>query len=194
MYAYLTGKIIEKTPAYVVLDVNDVGYFIHISLNTYEAIANQEKVRLFVHQSIREDVHLLFGFAEEAERSLFLQLISVSGVGAATARLILSSLTSSEAIEAIATGNVALLQRVKGIGAKTAQRIIVDLRDKVGKLVEEGIEKTSISYNTSKEEALSALLVLGFNKATAEKTLTKLLQQDPSLTVEKLIKEALKLL
>lgn len=194
MYAYLNGRIAEKNPAYVVLDVNGVGYHVHISLNTFEAIGVREQVKLFTYLSIREDAHVLFGFAEEMERTLFLQLISVSGVGANTARIILSSMTTTEATEAIASGNAALLQRVKGIGAKTAQRIVVDLKDKVGKVLTSDTENSTTGYNTGKEEALSALLVLGFNKVAADKVLTKLLQQDASLSVEKLIKEALKVL
>lgn len=194
MYAYLIGKIVEKNPAFVVLDVNGVGYHIHISLNTFESIGSKELVKLYTYLSIREDAHVLFGFADEAERTLFLQLISVSGVGANTARIILSSMTTAEAVEAIASGNAALLQRVKGIGAKTAQRIVVDLKDKVGKTLSGSIENSSHGYNTDKDEALSALLVLGFNKVAADKVLSKLMQQDASLSVEKLIKEALKVL
>jgi Holliday junction DNA helicase RuvA len=194
MYAYLNGRIAEKNPANVVLDVNGVGYHVHISLNTFEAIGVREQLKLYTYLSIREDAHVLFGFAEEIERTLFLQLISVSGVGANTARIILSSMTTTEATEAIASGNAALLQRVKGIGAKTAQRIVVDLKDKVGKVLTSDTENSTSGYNTGKEEALSALLVLGFNKVAADKVLTKLMQQDASLSVEKLIKEALKVL
>ncbi|MBU1370589.1 MAG: Holliday junction branch migration protein RuvA [Bacteroidetes bacterium] len=191
MYDFIKGKVVEKNPAFVVLENNGIGYTIHISLNTFTAIGDQQQIRLFTHLAIREDAHVLYGFYEHAERALFLQLISVSGVGANTARLILSSLSTAEAIEAIATEKVHILQSVKGIGGKTAQRIVVDLRDKVAKV---GIasEKMDASYNTIKAEALSGLLILGFNKNSVEKVLDKLLKLDESPTVEKLIKEALK--
>lgn len=194
MYAYISGTLIEKNPAFVVVDVNGIGYHIQITLNTFSAIGDNTRVKLYTHLSIREDAHLLYGFFDEEERTLFNQLLSVSGVGASTARIILSSLSTKEAIEAIATGNAVLLQRVKGIGAKTAQRIVIDLRDKVGKATAAGVEKSGFIYNTNKEEALSALLILGFNKAAADKVLNKLLQADPSMKVELLIKEALKVL
>lgn len=193
MYDFIKGKLVEKNPAFVVLENNGIGYICHISLNTFSAIGDQPHVRLFTHLSIREDAHTLYGFYEEAERALFLQLVSVSGVGSNTARLILSALTTAEAIEAIATEQVHKLQSVKGIGAKTAQRIVVDLRDKVVK-VSIGSEKMGTSYNTVKAEALSGLLILGFNKLSAEKVLDKLLRQQESPTVELLIKEALKML
>ena len=193
MYAYISGKLVEKTPAYVVVDVQGIGYHLHISLNTFTAIQPLESAKLYTYFSVREDAQQLYGFFDEEERSLFLHLISVSGVGANTARVILSSLSTHEAIEAIASGNAAALQRVKGIGAKTAQRIVVDLRDKVGKLPVIG-QKTGSSYNTNKEEALSALLVLGFNKAAADKVLAKIVADNPSLAVDKLIREALRVL
>lgn len=193
MYDFIKGKVVEKNPAFVVLENNGIGFTMHISLNTFTAIGSQEQIRLFTHLSIRDDAHTLYGFYEEAERSLFLQLISVSGVGSSTARLILSALTTAEAVEAIATEQLHVLQSVKGIGTKTAQRIVVDLRDKVVK-VGLGIEKMGTSYNTVKAEALSGLLILGFNKVSVEKVLDKLLRQQESPTVELLIKEALKLL
>ncbi len=193
MYDYISGKVAERNPAYVVLENEGIGYFIQISLNTFSALAESSHVKLYTHLAIREDAHVLYGFFHQSERTLFQLLITVSGVGANTARLILSSLTTSETIDAIATANVHVLQSVKGIGGKTAQRIVVDLKDKVGKA---GIssEKMEPSYNTIKSEALSGLLILGFNKNAAEKVLDKLLQQDAEATVEKLIKEALKLL
>ncbi|MCK9291643.1 MAG: Holliday junction branch migration protein RuvA [Bacteroidales bacterium] len=194
MYAYLTGKIAELTPAYVILDVNGIGYHIQITLNTFEAISGKEHIKLYVHHVVRDDAYLLFGFADQHERAVFLQLITVPGVGNATARMILSSMTTMETIEAISSSDVAMLQRVKGIGAKTAQRIVVDLRDKIGWPSDKDIQKSGLSYNTSKQEALSALLVLGFNRVTADKALTQLLQQDAALSVEKLLKEALKVL
>ena len=194
MYSFISGTIVEKNPAYVIIDNQGIGYLINITLNTFTAIGEQENVRLYVHLAIREDAHTLYGFYTEQERSLFLQLITVSGVGCNTARLILSSMTVKEAAEAIATSNTRLIQGVKGIGAKTAQRIVVDLHDKIGKLeIEEG-EKTSPAYNTTRDEALSALMVLGFSKANIEKILDKLMKQMDNPAVEDLIKESLRLL
>ena len=193
MYSFISGTVVEKNPTYVVIDNQGIGYMINITLNTFTAIGEQEKVKLFVHLSIREDAHVLYGFYTEQERELFLQLITVSGVGCNTARLILSSMTVSEAVDAIATNNVRMIQGVKGIGAKTAQRIVVDLHDKVGKL-ETGGEISPIGNNTLKDEALSALMVLGFNKSSIEKALDKLLKQMENPSVEELIKESLRLL
>jgi Holliday junction DNA helicase RuvA len=194
MYSFISGKVAEKNPAYVVIDNQGIGYLINITLNTFTAIGEQAEVRLYVHLAIREDAHVLYGFYTEEERSLFLQLITVSGVGCNTARLILSSLTVKETIDAIANNNTKVIQNVKGIGAKTAQRIIVDLHDKISKLnISEG-EKTPVGYNTLKEEALSALMVLGFNRTSIEKALDKLMSQLENPNVEQLIKEALRLL
>ena len=193
MYSFISGTVVEKNPTYVVLDNQGIGYFINISLNTFTAIGEQQHVKLFVHLALREDAHTLYGFHTESERELFLQLITVSGVGCNTARLILSSMTVKEAVDAIATNNIRMIQGVKGIGAKTAQRIVVDLHDKVGKL-EAGGEISSLGNNTLKDEALSALMVLGFNKASIEKVLDKLLKQMENPTVEDLIKESLRLL
>lgn len=193
MYSFISGIVVEKNPTYVVLDNQGIGYYINISLNTFTAIGEQQHVKLFVHLAIREDAHTLYGFYTESERELFLQLITVSGVGCNTARLILSSMTVKEAVDAIATNNIRMIQGVKGIGAKTAQRIVVDLHDKVGKL-EAGGEISSLGNNTLKDEALSALMVLGFNKASIEKVLDKLLKQMENPTVEDLIKESLRLL
>ena len=194
MYSFISGNIAEKNPAYVVIDNHGIGYLINITLNTFTAIGEQTETKLYVHMAIREDAHTLYGFYTEEERSLFLQLITVSGVGCNTARLILSSLTVKETIEAISCNNIRVIQSVKGIGAKTAQRIIVDLHDKVTKLNISDGEKTPITYNTTKEEALSALMVLGFNRTSIEKTLDKLLSQMDNPSVEQLIKEALRLL
>ena len=194
MYSFISGKIAEKNPAHVVTDNHGVGYLINITLNTFTSIGEQSEVKLYVHLAIREDAHVLYGFYTEEERSLFLQLITVSGVGCNTARLILSSLTVRETIEAIANNNIRAIQSVKGIGAKTAQRIIVDLHDKVLKLNISDEEKTPLAYNTLKEEALSALMVLGFNRTSIEKILDKLLSQMENPNVEQLIKEALRLL
>ena len=194
MYSFISGKVAEKNPAYVVIDNQGIGYLINISLNTFTAIGEQSEVRLYVHLAIREDAHVLYGFYTEEERALFLQLITVSGVGCNTARLILSSLTVKETVDAISSNNTKAIQNVKGIGAKTAQRIIVDLHDKISKLnISEG-EKTPAGYNTLKEEALSALMVLGFNRTSIEKILDKLMSQMENPNVEQLIKEALRLL
>ncbi len=194
MYSFISGTVVEKNPAYIVLDNQGIGYLINITLNTFTAIGEQERVKLFVHLAIREDAHLLYGFYTEKERSLFLQLITVSGVGCNTARLILSSMTVKEAVDAIATNNIKMIQSVKGIGAKTAQRIIVDLHDKVGKMEAGTSENSPAGYNTLKDEALSALMVLGFNKVSIEKALDKLLKEMTNPSVEDLIKEALRLL
>jgi Holliday junction DNA helicase RuvA len=194
MYSFISGKVAEKNPAYVVIDNQGIGYLINITLNTFTAIGEQSEVRLYVHLAIREDAHVLYGFYTEEERALFLQLITVSGVGCNTARLILSSLTVKETVDAISSNNTKAIQNVKGIGAKTAQRIIVDLHDKISKLnISEG-EKTPSGYNTLKEEALSALMVLGFNRTSIEKALDKLMSQMENPNVEQLIKEALRLL
>lgn len=194
MYSFISGKVAEKNPAYVVIDNHGVGYLINITLNTFTSIGDQTEVKLYVYFAIREDAHTLYGFYTEEERSLFLQLITVSGVGCNTARLILSSLSVRETIEAISHNDIRVIQGVKGIGAKTAQRIIVDLHDKVVKLNISDGEKTPAIYNTIKEEALSALMVLGFNRTSVEKILDKLLSQMDNPNVEQLIKEALRLL
>ncbi len=191
MYEYFSGRLVEKKPTYVIIDNQGIGYLINISLNTFEKIKDSESVKLYVHFVVREDAQILYGFADEAERFLFRALISVSGVGANTARLVLSSLTTSEAYSAISAGEASILQSVKGIGAKTAQRIVVDLKDK---LIKQDFfpDKVGVSHNTMKNEALSGLLILGFNKPTASKVLDKVLKQSDFDSVEALIKEALK--
>ena len=193
MYAYITGKIAEKSPTFVVLDNQGIGYYINITLNTFTAIGEKEEVRLFTHEQILEDAHNLFGFYSAKERDLFELLISVSGVGCNTARLILSSLTVSELSNAIANDDVKTIQAVKGIGAKTAQRIVIDLKDKLKK-TDLPTEIFAAPNNTIKTEALSALTILGFGKAAVDKTLDRLLKQMPEANVETLIKEALKVL
>ena len=193
MYAYITGKVAEKSPTYVVLDNQGIGYYINITLNTFTAIGEKEDVRLFTHEQILEDAHNLFGFFTAKERDLFELLISVSGVGCNTARLILSSLTVSELSNAIANDDVKTIQAVKGIGAKTAQRIVIDLKDKLKKN-DFPTEIFTVADNTIKTEALSALTILGFGKAAVDKTLDRLLKQMPEANVETLIKEALKVL
>ncbi len=194
MFAFIEGTVESLNPASAILNCNGVGYDLAISLNTYTLIKGKAECRLLTHLVVREDAHILFGFANEDERILFRHLISVSGVGANTARLILSSLSPGDVSEAIINAKVGLLQKVKGIGGKTAQRIIIDLKDKLVK--DTGIrEFLGTSHNTNKEEALSALTLLGFNKALAEKTVDKILQDEgSSISVEQLIKSALKIM
>lgn len=191
MYAFISGQIVEKNPAFVVVDNQGIGYHINITLNTFADIGENDRIKLYTYLQVREDAHVLYGFSTEQERSLFLMLLSVSGVGCNTARLILSSLSVTETCQAISNNDVKTIQNVKGIGLKTAQRIIVDLKDKVKKQ-DMDTEIVSGSYNTIKEESLSALMVLGFSKAAADKVLDKLLKQNPDASVEQLIKEALK--
>jgi Holliday junction DNA helicase RuvA len=192
MYEFIEGEIIEKSPAQLVIKAGQIAYLLNISVNTYSKIGDQTSGKFYLHHVQREDAQLLFGFFEREERELFRMLITVSGVGANTARLILSSMTPSEIRNAILSGNVLALQNVKGIGAKSAQRIIIDLRDKVGKasdtddlFVPEG--------NTIREEALSALVALGFPRRSVEKYLGKIMSKG-ELTVEEIVKEALKLM
>ena len=193
MYAFISGKVAELTPAYAVVENNGIGYFINITVNTFTAIGEQEHVKLYTHLQVLEDANHLFGFYTVKERELFEMLITVSGVGCNTARLILSSLTVNELSTAIANEDFKTIQRVKGIGTKTAQRIVVDLKDKVKKteFTEEIVETVD---NTVKTEALSALMILGFSKGPAGKVLDKLLGKTPDASVEVLIREALKLL
>ena len=193
MYDYLKGKLVEKNPTYVVIDVGGIGYMVNISLTTYSKIKDEENTKVFIYFVVREDAQLLYGFADENERTLFSQLITVSGVGANTARLILSSLSTEETFDAIILAKTNVLQGVKGIGGKTAQRIIIDLKDK---LIKSGIELEKIdqTHNTIREEALSGLLILGFNKLSAEKAIDKVLKADDIVDVEGLIKEVLKML
>ncbi|MCD6200442.1 MAG: Holliday junction branch migration protein RuvA [Bacteroidales bacterium] len=193
MFDYIQGKIVELTPANVVLESGNVGYYIHISLYTFTSLKERAEARLYIQQVIREDAHLLYGFADKKEREMFRMLVTVSGIGVNTARLILSSLTPAEVIQAIVTENVPVLQGIKGIGGKTAQRVIVDLKDKVGKISGEE-EFLSLPGNSNVEESLSALVTLGFPKALVKKTIEKIIAGDPGLAVEEIIKEALKIL
>lgn len=193
MYEFISGRIVAKNPTYLVVEANGIGYMVNITLNTFSKTKDLESGKLFIHFSVREDAHVLYGFYDEAEREVFRHLLSVSGVGASTARLILSSLTTEEVFEAITLGKSAVLQSVKGIGGKTAQRIIIDLKDKLSKSGIE-VEKVGFVHNTLKEEALSGLQILGFNKTVAEKTVSGILKQGSVTTVEELIKEALKVL
>lgn len=193
MIYHIEGKVVEKTPTYVVIDVGGVGYVMQISLNTFSKIGDATSCKLYTeHLYVRDDMPRFFGFADVTERNIFRQLISVSGVGGTSALLMLSSLSAAEIQNAITTGNVSLIKSVKGIGEKTAQRIIVDLKGKLGK--EELTPEFFVSSNnTLKEEALSALVMLGFNKAAAEKVLEKLIRTEGTgQTVEQLIKSALK--
>ena len=195
MIYHIEGKIVEKTPTYAVIDTGGVAYIMQISLNTYTKIGDNSTFKLFTEQSyIRDDMPRFFGFADVAERDLFRQLVSVSGVGGTSGLLMLSSLSATEIQNAIVTGNVALLKSVKGIGEKTAQRIIVDLKDKMGK-GSVSSELIPSSNNMLKEEALSALVMLGFNKIAADKALEKIIRTEGTgQTVEQLIKSALKTL
>jgi len=191
MIAQIKGRLIEKTPTYVVIDCNGVGYEIKISLNTFSSIGDNDVCTLLTHFVVREDAQLLYGFKETSERELFRLLISVSGVGSATAMMILSSLSPNETKQAILNSDVNTLKSVKGIGAKSAERIIIDLRDKIGKVESSSINSISTN-NTVKEEALSALVMLGFGKSPAEKALNKVMTGGEELTVEELIKRTLK--
>jgi len=191
MIAHIQGRLIEKTPTDVVIECNGVGYHINISLHTFSLIPEGENLKLFTFLQVKEDAHTLYGFVEKQERELFKLLLSVSGVGANTARTMLSSLQPNQIIQAIASNDVATIQGVKGIGVKTAQRVILDLKDKVLKVYD--LDDVSlVSNNTNKEEALSALEVLGFNRKTAEKVIDKIVKDVPNASVEELIKQALK--
>ena len=201
MYEYIQGKLAEINPAYAVIDTGGTGFILHITLNTYTRIHELEHCKLYAHQVIREDAHVLFGFADLEERDLFRLLISVSGVGPNTARMLLSSLNVNDLKDAIVTGRVGVLKSVKGIGEKSAQRIIVDLKDKIDK-TPSSPQKVDISHNTVREESLSGLVILGFPKKMAEKAVDDVLKEilqiavnendTPVLSVERLIKEALK--
>jgi Holliday junction DNA helicase RuvA len=191
MYDYIEGSLIEKNPACCVIDVAGIGYFIQISLPTYSLLQPQARAKLFIHHVVREDAQLLFGFYTRQEREMFRLLLTVSGIGANTARMMLSSLTSDEIQQAIFTSNVSLLQSIKGIGTKTAQRVIIDLRDKISK-EKAGGELFPNKDNRIQEEALSALVILGFNKGESEKVIRKILLAEKALPLEDLIKKALK--
>lgn len=191
MITHLQGKLVEKNPTDVVIDCNGVGYKLHISLNTFSQIPDKESLKLYTHLQVREDAHTLFGFSSIAEREIFRLLISVSGIGASTARTMLSSLTPQQVQQAIVGEDVATIQSIKGIGAKTAQRVIIELKDKILKTYDLD-EVLQVSSNTSKDEALSALEVLGFTKKQAEREVDKIIRSEPEATVEVIIKQALK--
>lgn len=192
MIHHLKGRLVEKTPAHAVIECGGVGYFVNISLNTFTQIPDKEECKLLTHLAVREDAHTLYGFIDEGERTMFRHLISVSGVGASTARMILSSLTPAELQGAIVQGDTATLKSIKGIGGKSAERIIVDLRDKIGKEALGG-DATMFTHNSSQAEALTALVALGFTKNTAEKALQKTMKEEGNnMEVAQLIKAALK--
>ena len=193
MIEYIKGEITDLTPTYCVLETNGVGYMLNISLVTYQELQGQSATRLYVYENIREDAHVLYGFLTKEERELFLLLISVSGVGAATARMILSSFTAMELQEVIATGNVNAIKSVKGIGLKSAQRIIVDLKDKVQTIGGSDAPTLNLATgsNENMEEAVAALVALGFQRAASVKVVEKLLKEDAAMPVAKIIKRAL---
>ncbi len=196
MIDYIKGEIAELTPAFVVIDTGGVGYCIHISLPTYSVLNTNPKAKLYVYEAIREDAHLLFGFLNQSERQLFLLLISVSGIGANTARMIMSSYSAQEIQDMIATSNVTALNAIKGIGTKTAQRIIIDLKDKILKIagLDSGNSVIPSVNNQVRDEAVSALVMLGFVASASQKTVEQIQKSEPNLRVEQLIKLALKMM
>ena len=193
MIEYLKGDLTELTPTTATVECHGVGYLANISLNTYTAIQNRPQVKLYIHEAIREDAHVLYGFVDKREREFFLLLISVSGVGPNSARLIQSSLPPAELEQTIASVNAAMLKAVKGIGAETAQRIIVDLKDKI-KVPDNALIDMNQSASASYDEALSALVMLGFTQQLSQKTLKALFLKEPGLSVENAIKKALKMM
>ena len=197
MLEYVKGDIVEITPTYVVVENQGMGYMVNISLQTYSAIQDKSVAKLFLYESIREDAFVLYGFASSTERKMFLLLISVSGVGAGTARMILSSLSSAELCQAIQTENVQAIKSVKGIGLKTAQRILVDLKDKIQELDVASNVVTPVAATANQQiasEAVAALSMLGFASTQSQKAVAKILSDEPALSVEQVIKKALKLL
>ncbi|MFI5451894.1 Holliday junction branch migration protein RuvA [Pedobacter sp. UC225_61] len=192
MFAYIDGKLTFKCPTYIVVEAGGVGYHINISLNTYSALANTERCKVYTWLHVKEDAHTLYGFADEGERRLFLHLISVSGIGPTTCRMMLSSITPVEIQNAIIQADVALIQQIKGIGAKSAQRIVLELQDKLKKEGPDSLISMPL-HNTTRDEALSALIMLGFGKQVAEKAIDNAVKKtDQDLTVEQMIKIALK--
>ncbi|MBD1428349.1 MULTISPECIES: Holliday junction branch migration protein RuvA [Sphingobacterium] len=192
MYDYFNGKLVFKAPTHVILEVGGIGYHIHISLTTYSLIKDQENSKLFISFQVREDSHTLYGFATEGERHLFNHLISVSGIGPNTGRMMLSSSTPEEIQSAIVNGQVAMIQKIKGIGPKTAQRVILELQDKLKKQGDDALLPLPIAKQSVPEEALTALVMLGFAKNQVEKVLASIVQTSESLSVEQIIKLALK--
>ena len=195
MIAFLKGSFVRKTPSYIFIDVNGVGYDVQISLNTYSRIQDMEEGILQTHLIVREDAHILFGFFDLAEKEMFLQLIAISGIGANTARVMLSYMKPDELIRAIVQGNVKQLESIKGIGKKTAERIVVELRDKFAKQpVDTSVNISTWKGNTLQSDALNALIALGINRQAADQAIQKVLAQDPGIGVELLIKKSLQIL
>ena len=193
MIAHLQGKLVEKSPTQIIIDCGGVGYHVNISLHTYSLLPNTDFIKVYTHLQIKEDAHTLFGFMEKSEREIFRLLLSVSGIGASIARTMLSSLDPKQITNAIASADVVTIQSIKGIGSKTAQRVILDLKEKVVKLYD--LDEVSMSQsNTNRDEALSALEVLGFVRKTSEKIIEKIVKEDPDASVESIIKKALKIL
>ena len=191
MITHLKGKLVEKSPTNVVIEVNGIGYWVNISLTTFSQIPDNENIKLYTHLQIKEDSHSLYGFYSKKEREIFRLLISVSGVGTSTARTMLSSLDPQQVVEAISSNNVSIIQSVKGIGSKTAQRLIIELRDKILKIYD--LDETYVnSNNTTREEALSALEVLGINKKSSERLVDNIIKENQDISVEEIIKETLK--
>ncbi|MGO3181382.1 MAG: Holliday junction branch migration protein RuvA [Aequorivita sp.] len=191
MITHIQGRLVEKSPTDVVIDCNGVGYFINISLHTFSELPDSENIKLFTHLQVREDAHILYGFTSVAEREVFRLLISVSGVGASTARSMLSSLEPEQVVDAIAKNDLPTIQSVKGIGAKTAQRVVLDLKDKILKVY--GLSSISTGpSNTNKNEALSALETLGIVRKRSEKVVDTILKENPQASIEMIIKQALK--
>lgn len=192
MYEYIKGKIAGLSPTHVVIEGGAVGYYINVSLNTYSAVAGEKEILLYLHQVVREDAHILYGFASEDERRLFRLLISVNGIGANTAIVMLSSHAANEICSAIISGDVNFLKGIKGIGVKTAQRVIIDLKDKMDKFAATSENSLINNNNPLKEDALSALIALGIARKSAEKAIDSILKKDVGLSVEQLIKQVLK--
>jgi holliday junction DNA helicase RuvA len=193
MISHLQGKLVEKSPTQVVIECNGVGYDVNISLHTYSLLPDVDFIKLYIFFQVKEDAHTLFGFVEKSEREIFKYLLSVSGIGSSIARTMLSSLDPKQIINAIASGDVVTIQSIKGIGSKTAQRVILDLKEKMLKLYD--IDEVSlVQNNTTRDEALSALEVLGFVRKTSEKVVEKLINDDPESSLETIIKKALKIL
>ena len=193
MIAHLQGKLVEKTPTQVIIECGGVGYHVNISLHTYSLLPSSDSIKLFTHLQIKEDAHTLFGFVEKSEREIFKMLLSVSGIGASIARTMLSSLDPKQITNAIASGDLVSIQSIKGIGSKTAQRVILDLKEKVLKLYD--LDEVSMSQsNTNRDQALSALEVLGFVRKTSERIVEKIIKEAPDSSVESIIKTALKIL
>lgn len=192
MIAYLKGKFTSKNPSNIIIDVNGVGYEVHISLNTYSSVLSLEEGLLFTHLLIKEDAHLLYGFADVKEKDIFLALLGVSGIGANTARLILSYMKPEEIVAAIVRGDSRSLEKIKGIGKKTAERAILELKDKIGKQSTANISVTVAQGSNIKTDAIEALLALGIHRSMAEQAVTKSLNAEPEIQLEALIKKALK--